>query len=206
MSELTLVTTCMGRLDHLKQVMPGRMLLKNCDHVVVDWSCPENCGAWLRENFPQVRVVSVPGQAYFISPKAKNAGVRAAVTEKVLLLDVDMLVVPGLEDSVLSVMVPGTFAVCGAAKGLSGAIAFFKSDWEKLGGCDETLEGYCPDDSMMCVSFRVMGLKPVKYDWTFLSHIKHSNLQRGARLVPGDRAARNAANMWKLHQKRYGLS
>ena len=93
MKKLSFVTTCMGRLEHLKQALPLQQH-PDCESIVVDWSCPDNCGDWVEENYPDVRVVRVEGEQYYHRAKARNAGLQVATGEHICNADADLLIQP----------------------------------------------------------------------------------------------------------------
>ncbi len=88
---ITFVTTCQGRLDDLKQTLPNTSQQPHSTVIVVDYSCPQNAGDWVREHFPAVQVVAVPGKDIFDRSDAKNAGGFAVQTPWLCLLDCDIV-------------------------------------------------------------------------------------------------------------------
>ena len=93
MKKLSFVTTCMGRLEHLKQTLPLQQH-PDCESIVVDWSCPDNCGDWVEENYPDVRVVRIKGEQYYHRSKARNAGLQVATGQYICNADADLLIQP----------------------------------------------------------------------------------------------------------------
>jgi GT2 family glycosyltransferase len=77
--------------------------------LVVDNGSTDGSAAYLRENFPQVRVLALAENLGFT--KGNNAGVRAARHEIAILLNNDMVVDPGFLRPLLSSFGPRTFAV-----------------------------------------------------------------------------------------------
>ncbi len=57
MAFITFVTTCRGRLAHLRETLPSLVAQPDASVVVVDYGCPEASGHWVEEHFPQVDVV-----------------------------------------------------------------------------------------------------------------------------------------------------
>lgn len=92
------VTTCKGRLHHLKQTLPQIVAQKPDKVVVVDHDCPQNSGAWVKDNFPEVEVVYINDGSPFIVSKARNVGIRACDTEVICLIDADITITPGFVD------------------------------------------------------------------------------------------------------------
>lgn len=91
MKKISIVTTCMGRLDHLKQTLPD-MIHPDIETIVVDYSCPNQCGEWVNEKFPTVKVVKVEGEAQYDASKARNVGALAATSDWICMVDADVFV------------------------------------------------------------------------------------------------------------------
>src|SRR5690349_8864227 len=92
-AQITYITTCKGRLGHLKETLP-RAVAQGLKCIVVDYSCPESSGAWVESNFPDVTVVRVEGQAGFSAAKARNAGAAVADTPWLAFVDADIVLAP----------------------------------------------------------------------------------------------------------------
>ena len=58
----SIVTTCMGRLDHLKESLPAMLAQPDSEVIVVDYSCPQGTGDYVAKHFPAARVVRVEGR------------------------------------------------------------------------------------------------------------------------------------------------
>ncbi len=63
--------------------------------IVVDYSCPQGTGEFVREYFPAVRVVSVTGEEHFSNWKARNAGASIASSDVLVFVDADTLLAEG---------------------------------------------------------------------------------------------------------------
>lgn len=101
MNRVTAIVTCMGRLRHLQETLP--VLLQGGSNVcVVDYSCPDNCGTWVEENYADehVWVERVEGKEVFNKPEALNVGARSAVDRNpdtfLLFVDADTVTTPAL--------------------------------------------------------------------------------------------------------------
>src|SRR4051812_16837551 len=101
MPTITLITTCMGRLEFLKQTLPAAIAQRDTTVVVVDYSCPQNCGLWVESSFPQARVIRIEGQDRFNLARARNSGVEACQTPWLGFLDADILLAPTFSETVL---------------------------------------------------------------------------------------------------------
>ena len=152
----SIITTCKGRLDHLKASLPKMAAQGAKDVIVVDFSCPQGTGEFVSANFPSVRVVSVKGQAHFSNWKARNAGASVAGGEVLVFVDADTLLAEGAIE-LLSESLPQkaygffdqktsrSFNRAGprlAANQLKGFHAIPAEAFRRLGGYDEVLEGY----------------------------------------------------------------
>ena len=62
---LRVITTCKGRLEHLKQTLPRWLAEPNVFVTVVDYDCPDGTAAWVKENYPEVEVIHVKNRPKF---------------------------------------------------------------------------------------------------------------------------------------------
>jgi glycosyltransferase involved in cell wall biosynthesis len=152
----SIITTCKGRLDHLKASLPKTAAQAAQEVIVVDFSCPQGTGEWVAEHFPSVRVVSVKGERHFSNWKARNAGAAAATSDVLVFVDADTILAEGAIDW-LSKSFPQraygffdrqtsrSFNRKGprlAANQLKGFHVIPAEAFRRLGGYDEVLEGY----------------------------------------------------------------
>lgn len=151
-----IITTCKGRLEHLKVSLPS-MVAQNCNEViVVDFSCPEGTGAFVSANFPSATVVSVEGQKHFSNWKARNAGAAAAKSDVLVFVDADTILakdaiawleahVPPRKFGYFDSATSQAFNRGGprlAANQLKGFQVIPARAFRRVGGYDEILEGY----------------------------------------------------------------
>ncbi len=80
MALISVVTTCKGRLEHLRATLPHLMDLPDCEVVVVDYDCPERSGDWVRAEYPSAIVAKVEASPLFNVSHARNVGAAAAST------------------------------------------------------------------------------------------------------------------------------
>jgi len=91
-SLVTFLTPCMGRLDHLKESLPLRANNDKYENIVIDWSCPDKTADWVKNNYPDVKVISIKNQDYYNSSKPRNKAIPYINTEYVCMADADLLI------------------------------------------------------------------------------------------------------------------
>jgi len=93
---LSIITTCKGRLHHLKQTLPLMVDQQSTDRdnmevIVVDYGDPDKCSEVLQEAFPQVTFVRVlDGTDTFSPSRARNIGGRIATGRYLGFVDGDV--------------------------------------------------------------------------------------------------------------------
>ena len=148
MEALCFVTSCMGRLASLQRTLGPMVEQPDSSCVVVDYSCPESAGDWVKANFPSVRVVRVPGQGRWHASAARNIGARRVDTPWICFVDSDVVLEPGFSATLLSTLQPGGFyRVCSTDRGLGGTFACARSDFERVGGYDEMYPCWGEEDN-----------------------------------------------------------
>jgi glycosyltransferase involved in cell wall biosynthesis len=151
-----IITTCMGRLEHLKLSLP-KMVSQGCNEViVVDFSCPQGTGEFVATHFPAVRLVSVAGEKHFSNWKARNAGASAAGSDVLVFVDADTILADGAVDWLAKHLPPRTYGFFDrktsnafnragprlAANQLKGFHVIPAAAFRRVGGYDEVLAGY----------------------------------------------------------------
>ncbi|MGE5466999.1 MAG: glycosyltransferase family 2 protein [Ignavibacteria bacterium] len=204
MSAITLVTTCKGRLAHLRDSLPRMAAQADAEVVVVDYGCPEQAGDWAQQHFPQVRVVRVEGAQGFSAARARNAGAAAAQTPWLAFVDADIVLAPQFAQEVLPTLVPGHFyRPVPLAPDAWGTCIVAREDFAAIGGYDEVLRSWGGDDDDLYYRLaRLRGCRQGSFPGTLLQPIAHSDAARVAWSEDG--AARwvsQRANALYLHVK-----
>jgi glycosyltransferase involved in cell wall biosynthesis len=135
----SIITTCKGRLDHLKQSLPAMIAQGAKEVIVVDFSCPQGTGAFVTANFLSVRVVSMDGETHFSNSKARNAGAAVAEGEVLVFVDADRLLAEGAIERLSDSLPENAYGVFDQLKEFHAIPA---EAFRRLGGYDEVLEGY----------------------------------------------------------------
>jgi len=159
----------------LKKNLPAVLATKPFEVIVVDDASPDDSINFLKENYPQIKIIRHQRNLGFAA--ACNSGVKAAAGEIVVLLNLDVIpekdvlekTLPDFEDEkvfAVSFNEPSwSWArikwVCGfvehepgprvqkthiSAWASGGSAAFRKSIWEKLGGFDELYKPFYWED------------------------------------------------------------
>src|SRR5437868_449136 len=143
MADICFITTCMGRLAHLRQTigLAARQARSSC--IVVDYSCPEQCGDWVEQHYPEVKVLRVPNQQLFCVTRARNIGAQAADAPWLCFFDADVILDAQLAQRLLEMVRPGQFFVAHPwVRELAGTVVCSRTDFERVGGYDEVIQGW----------------------------------------------------------------
>jgi glycosyltransferase involved in cell wall biosynthesis len=177
----SIITTCKGRLDHLKQSLPSMVAQPAAEVIVVDYSCPEGTGDFVEANYPGVRVVRVEGQEHFSNWAARNAGASAATGEMLVFVDADTILAEGAIASLDGQLPDGAYGSFDRetswafsktreglqANQLKGFHASPAKAFHRLGGYDDVLAGYAAgadtdlEDRMPLIRVAKQPLDPV---------------------------------------------
>ncbi len=180
MAELTYITTCKGRLAHLKQTLP-RAVAQGWPCVVVDYSCPEGTGDWVAANYPNVTVVRVEAEAQFRAAKARNAGAAMAQTPWLGFFDADILLDANFAATIRPLLEAGRFyRASPATRQTWGSVICAREDFAAIGGYDETYTGWGAEDDDLLYSLALLGRRLTAFDADLLGEIPHTNEARTA--------------------------
>jgi glycosyltransferase involved in cell wall biosynthesis len=152
----SIITASKGRLEHLKLSLPGMLKQPNAEVIVVDYSCPEGTGNYVREHFPAARVTSVEGEEYFSNWKARNAGAAIATSDLLVFCDSDIILSGDAVAWIAANLPENAYGCFGGANAgqfnkrgsrlahnqVKGFQVVPTAPFRSLGGYDEVLEGY----------------------------------------------------------------
>lgn len=197
---LEFIVTCKGRLAYLRQTLGRLAAQPGCGVVVVDYSCPDGTAAWVAEHFPQVEVVSEPGQAFWNHSQARNLGARVATAGWLGFFDADVLVEPDFAWRVLPQLRPGHYyrASQPADRGLMGSFLCAREDFERAGGYDEALQGWGYEDVDLFAALERAGVQPGAYAASLVRHLPHGDEERGRHCA--DKDIRRTYTVNRLYQ------
>lgn len=179
MAELCFVTTCKGRLAFLRKALPTFAAQPRCECVVVDYSCPEECGSWVESNYPGVKVVRAPNRDRFQPAQARNLAIPAVVAPWICFCDSDVLVAPSFAEMILPRLREGFYCRPDAlGAGISGTLICAREDFIKIGGYDELYQGYGEEDYDLYALLNFVGVKPLTFPANLLRHLPHDDASR----------------------------
>ena len=192
--KFSIVTTCMGRLDHLKQTLPRLLEQPDAEVIVVDYSCPQGTAAYVTEHFPAAKVIKVEGQEAFSNWRARNAGATVATGQLLVFSDADTLLKPNALQWIADNLEPRTFGHFDRVatsrfntsklrlgyNQLRGFHVLPLGLFRRFGGYDEVLEGYAAGADTDLESRMVLfGFKRLLLDPEIVEEvIEHDNEER----------------------------
>ena len=190
----SIITTCMSRLEHVKQTLPGMLAQPAAEVIVVDYSCPQGTGSFVRENFSSARVVEVKEQDHFSNWAARNAGAAAASGDVLVFCDADTMLAPGALEWLDGQLPPRAFGMFTrpatdkfnktrlriASNQLKGFHVIPSRPFRRLGGYDEVLRGWgAGGDTDLEDRLVLLGLTAFKLPPTIIADvIQHDNQER----------------------------
>ncbi|MEO8132958.1 MAG: galactosyltransferase-related protein [Betaproteobacteria bacterium] len=199
---LTFVTTCKGRLRHLRTTLPLLAAQPDAACVVVDYDCPERSGDWVAANFPRVEVVRWSGTPGFNPAHARNLGVAAAKTSAICLIDADVLPAPGFSATVLAAFDPRRYYLPEPLDGdVSGTLVCAHAAFNFAEGYDEACSGWGGEDLDLYDRFEFHGLERAGFAATLLRSLPHSDAERTAYHEEPDKEFSNSINLIYSHIK-----
>lgn len=176
---ITAVTTCMGRLEHLETTLP--LMMAEFERViVVDWSCPDNCGDFAEDE--GAIVVRKKGEEYWNASKARNLGARHVESRSVVFIDADVMVSPGTKDEIESLLDLSHMVLAprdhngNDVHNLNGFIALDIGQFWGVDGYRDFLEGYGLEDGYLRAQLTLeRGMKARRLSPPSLGALRHSH-------------------------------
>ncbi|WP_395021627.1 glycosyltransferase family 2 protein [Dongia sp.] len=155
MPRFSIVTTCKGRLHHLKDSLPRFLKQRDTEVIVVDYDCPDGTGDYVRRVHPEAKVVSVADAPVFNISHARNLGAAAATGEWLAFLDADVMVAPNMFQRIAAMLsAPGNkaqqrkyFRFQSGMLSLFGSCLVRQEDFRAVQGYDAVIQGYGGEDN-----------------------------------------------------------
>lgn len=172
----TFITTCKGRLHHLKQSLPFVASVPGIEVVVVDYDCPDGTALWVAENFPQVRVVKVDNAPHFNVGRARNLGAQSVQSDWLVFFDADVC----LQSSFFEWLnrgldVASFYRANGGKSDLIGTCVIPNTSFQALGGYDDVFTGWGGEDIDLYRMLRLLGNRQSWYVSEMLVAVEHGD-------------------------------
>lgn len=207
MESIAFVTTCKGRLHHLKQTLPLLVLGEPDEVIVVDYGCPDGSGAWVEEHFPGVKVVPVTDDPYFCLSRARNQGAAIAKSEWICFIDADILIDPEwvrwMRESLEDACFYRAELVAGERdRNAWGTCICPRSAFKAVAGYDEVIRGWGGEDDDFYLRLQSLGLRQHEFPAKFATGIPHGDEERTAFHENKDRFVQQDVNRCYMEVKR----
>lgn len=180
MPEIAIITTCMGRLEHLQQSLPTWLNQGAAEVVVVDYSCPQRSGEWVERTHPTVKTVHCEGLTHFRIAQARNLGAAATTASWLCFVDADVLFMPHFLSEVATRLRRESYFLAepGASPDLMGTVFIPRESFEAVGGYDEAFEGWGVEDNDIYLRLQRAGLTKADFPNSLLRAIPHGDALR----------------------------
>lgn len=193
--ELSIITTCMGRLHQLKQTLPINAAQPNVQCVVVDYSCPDHCGDWVEQHYPQVHVVRALGQTRFNVSRARNLGAAEATGDWLFFLDADHAMSIDFMSHMRAALTPDRFFHPAPMKNAYGLVLCGRTAFQSIGGYDEIITDWGGEDVDLHRRLALAGLRSADFSRDLLQPIEHGDEERTQFYEESNRDLSNAWNL-----------
>lgn len=200
--KLSVVTTCMNRLDHLRQTLPQNIKDSEgvpVEFVLVNYGSQDEMHNWVKINYAKevasglIKHVHVLGVTEYSMAHSRNVGFKAASGEVAVQVDADNFMKPGFTARCLEIAstTNGPVVMFRANHRLRGRLGFRRQEFiDLLGGYDESMKGYGADDRDIFERAKRLGFRTVKYggDLSEFLCIKHDKALSTANMTIKRRA------------------
>jgi glycosyltransferase involved in cell wall biosynthesis len=200
--DFTFIVTSMGRLEQLRESLPACLVQPNAECIVVDYSCPQECGAWAEREHPHARIIRVPGESAFNAARARNAGARAASGRFLVFVDADVVCPSRLTDSLRTLLEPRVYVRAEpVVPDLGGTVAVPRADFERVEGYDEVIQGWGGEDDDLYARFHLDGMAMRTIPASWFRWNAHSDEERTRRHELKDRQVSHGINISYVQAK-----
>ena len=149
MPRFSIITTCKGRLHHLKESLPRFLQQRDTEVIVVDYDCPDGTADYVRRTHPEAKVVAITDAPIFNISHAKNLGAAAALGDWLVFLDADVMVAPNMLERVVAIIQAGRryYRFRSGNLALFGSCVVRRSHFREVQGYDAVIQGYGGEDN-----------------------------------------------------------
>jgi hypothetical protein len=181
MAFITFVTTCRGRLAHLRETLPFLVEQRDAAVIVVDYGCPDSSGDWVEANFPQVEVVRSAESPRFEIARARNLGAAHVRSPWICFVDADTYVGTAFSERLKPLLAPGSFYRAEPrTPNTWGTAVCTAEDFLDIGGYDEVIQGWGEEDEDLYARLVMAGVHEGGFPGELVEAMKHSDTERVA--------------------------
>jgi glycosyltransferase involved in cell wall biosynthesis len=155
--KFSIITTCKGRLEHLRETLPSFVAQPEAEVIVVDYDCPEKTKEYVQANFPDVKIVAVDNQPKFRATHARNLGASVARGEYLAFIDADIQLAPDF--TLNAALEPGHFGIFNFANDAKGTCIIPRVMFDDCEGYDEVIFGYSQEDLELYMRLDLAGYR-----------------------------------------------
>lgn len=194
--KFSLITTCKGRLEHLRRTLPLMVDQSDSEVIVVDYDCPQGTQAWVRAQHPTVQVLKVEAAPVFNAAKARNCGAELARGDWLVFVDADVLLSRGLCARIGPQLRAGRYYRPRlVAPDLHGTVVCSRDDFLQIGGYDEAIRSWGGEDRDLYHRLNAaLGRRVSWFPHEWLKFIEHSDAARVAFAELGDKPLSQRVN------------
>ncbi len=183
MTSIAFITTCKGRLHHLRETLPLMSGAGASEVIVVDYGCPDGAGDWVEQNCAGVRVMRVTDDPGFCLARARNIGARHTRADWLVFIDADVKVSPGWVEWMRQHLERGRFYRAGRVGGERdpesyGTVVCARQDFARADGYDEAYRGWGGEDDDFYLRLAMNGVIESEYPAHFVTPIRHGDAER----------------------------
>ncbi|PUA29853.1 MAG: hypothetical protein B0W54_04680 [Cellvibrio sp. 79] len=205
-SNISIVTTCKGRLHHIKQTLPLIVAQSPAEIILVDYACPDNVGDWVANHYPSVIVVRVDDDEGFCAARARNFGAKLATSPWIFFIDADIQVAADLFIWMQVNLDQRFFYRAGKEEGSRkrdtwGSFICARKIFEAVSGYDEVFRGWGGEDDDMYRRLSYFGLIEAEYPGEFVTPIEHDDVERLNFYTVKERSTHHCINYFYIEAK-----
>jgi glycosyltransferase involved in cell wall biosynthesis len=195
MATVTFVTTCRGRLAHLRETLPSLVSQPDTTVVVVDYSCPDKSGDWVEAHFPQVEIVRSADRPVFEVSRARNLGAAIARSPWLCFIDADTRVSGDFCEQIKPLLTDGHYYRARPRTiEMWGTLICGTEDFKRVGGYDEVIQGWGKEDEDLYARLSLAGLRDASFPGSVLQTLSHADGERVAHYDMKDRWLNESIN------------
>ena len=180
--KISIITTCKGRLHHLRQVIPSWIQFDPYEIIVVDVKSPDGLSDWLLNFYPQIKRQFLDNNGFNVA-EARNLGATVATGDYLLFVDADVHLSMGLNEWFHECFYSHEYAVRfreNAHDGIheQGTVLVSKKNFLRVEGYDEVFSGYGGEDHDFFEKLERAGCSKAEFPKALLWSIEHSDEER----------------------------